>query len=185
MSNVAPRVAAFLFTMFFAVNYSFASEMKSVTYEKDIKKVVEVWCLDCHGSDAPTMEEYVKDREKYHELGKYPRVDTYEYLMVFINGEHIGALTKRLDDGKAREDHAQGSMYVYLGNTEDLRQANLKLFKDWIGNWVPKAIHEIKEEMESDWLSSVLEGTSDGEGETQSVDDILDDIRKDITAPEK
>ncbi|MGC8872694.1 MAG: hypothetical protein ACP5QC_07490 [Caldimicrobium sp.] len=43
-----------------------------------------------------------------------------------------------------------GNMYQYLGTSEEERQKNLKLFKEWVGNWILKRWTEItKEEMNS------------------------------------
>ncbi|MBT9537978.1 MAG: hypothetical protein IVZ94_07575 [Nitrospirae bacterium] len=56
---------------------------------------------------------------------------------------------RRLDDGKNTKDGKPGNMYQYLGSTEEERQQNLKLFKDWVGNWTLKKRKDItKEEME-------------------------------------
>lgn len=44
-----------------------------------------------------------------------------------------GALTRRLDDGKATADGKPGSMYRRLGNNEAERQKNRALFKAWVG----------------------------------------------------
>jgi len=54
---------------------------------------------------------------------------------------------RRLDDGKT--SGKQGNMYQYLGSNEEERQRNLKLFKEWVGNWTLKRWNEItKEDME-------------------------------------
>jgi len=37
-------------------------------------------------------------------------------------------------------------MYKFLGGTEEEREKNLKLFKDWVGIWVLKRWPEITKE---------------------------------------
>lgn len=62
-------------------------------------------------------------------------------MRFFTNGSHG-------DNGKGGKDGKPGNMYQYLGTTEEERQQNLRLFRDWVGNWVPKKWPEItKEEM--------------------------------------
>jgi len=36
---------------------------EAVTYEKDIKGIIAKGCIACHGSHAPTMEEFKRDEE--------------------------------------------------------------------------------------------------------------------------
>jgi mono/diheme cytochrome c family protein len=36
---------------------------EAVTYEKDIKGIIAKGCIACHGSNAPTMEEFKRDQE--------------------------------------------------------------------------------------------------------------------------
>jgi hypothetical protein len=40
---------------------------------------------------------------------------------------------RRLDDGKSAAGGKPGNMYQYLGTTEEERQKNLNLFKEWVG----------------------------------------------------
>jgi hypothetical protein len=40
---------------------------------------------------------------------------------------------RRLDDGSNSAERKPGNMYQYLGTTDAERQANLKLFKAWVG----------------------------------------------------
>jgi hypothetical protein len=40
---------------------------------------------------------------------------------------------RRLDDGKATADGKAGNMYENLGDDDEERQRNLKLFKAWVG----------------------------------------------------
>ena len=54
----------------------------------------------------------------------------------------------RLDDGKSAKDGKPGNMYRNLGKTEEERQENLAIFKEWVGNWILKKWPDIsKEEM--------------------------------------
>jgi mono/diheme cytochrome c family protein len=121
----------------------------AVTYEKDIKGIIAKQCFSCHGSDAPTMEEFKKDQEGYKKK-KGPRADTYGNLMVMVKGSDAGALMRRLDDGKNTKDGKPGNMHAYLGGTEAERSANLETFKKWVGNWSLKRKKELgKEELEA------------------------------------
>ena len=43
------------------------------TYEKDIKPIIDAKCSICHVKDAPTMEEFQKDKEKYKKCLKVQR----------------------------------------------------------------------------------------------------------------
>ncbi|HSQ15896.1 MAG TPA: cytochrome C, partial [Candidatus Binatia bacterium] len=73
----------------------FAAE--TVTYEKDIKGMIAKQCLSCHGSDAPSMEEFKKDEEGNKKKMKGPRFDTYANLLIVVKGSDAGALMRRLD----------------------------------------------------------------------------------------
>ena len=48
-------------------------------------------------------------------------MDTYEDLMIFVNGKDAGALMRRLDDGKNTKDEKPGDMYKTLGGTDTER----------------------------------------------------------------
>ena len=119
----------------------FAAE--TVTYEKDIKGIIAKQCLSCHGSDAPTMEEFKRGEDGYKKKMKGPRYDTYANLMVVVKGSDAGALMRRLDDGKNTKDGKPGNMYAYLGGTDAERSANLLAFKKWVGNWTLKKKKEL------------------------------------------
>jgi hypothetical protein len=126
----------------------FAAEI--VTYEKDIKGIIAKQCLSCHGSDAPTMEEFKRGEDAYKEKMKGPRYDTYANLMVVVKGSDAGALMRRLDDGKNTKDGKPGNMYANLGRTDAERSANLQAFKKWVGNWTLKKKKELgKGELEA------------------------------------
>lgn len=115
----------------------------TVTYEKDIKGMIAKQCFSCHGSDAPTMEEFKKDEEGYKKKMKGPRYDTYANLLVVVKGSDAGALMRRLDDGKNTKDGKPGNMYTYLGSTDAQRSANLETFKKWVGSWSLKRRKEL------------------------------------------
>jgi hypothetical protein len=72
-------------------------------------------------------------------------MDTYENLMIFVNGKETGALMRRLDDGKNTKDGKPGNMYNALGGTGAERSENLELIKKWIGGWNLKRKGEITE----------------------------------------
>jgi hypothetical protein len=119
----------------------FAAE--TVTYEKDIKGIIAKQCLSCHGSDAPSMEEFKRGEDGYKKKMKGPRYDNYANLMVVVKGSDAGALMRRLDDGKNTKDGKPGNMYTYLGSTDAQRSANLETFKKWVGSWSLKRRKEL------------------------------------------
>ena len=133
---------------FFMVLMGFAmgEEKEGVTYEKDVKSIISKRCLSCHGSDAPTIEEFNKDKEGFKQKNKGPRMDTYENLMVFVNGKDTGALMRRLDDGKKTPNGKPGNMYLWVGKTDSERVENLSIIKKWVGHWTLKRKHEMTEE---------------------------------------
>lgn len=116
------------------------------TYDSTIRQIVDARCLSCHGKDAPSMEEFKKDQDGYKAKSLGPRMDTYENLMVMVNGSDTGAIMRRLDDGANTKDNKPGNMHRYLGNTDAERAANLALFKGWIGGWTLKRAKDITEE---------------------------------------
>jgi mono/diheme cytochrome c family protein len=116
---------------------------ETVTYEKDIKGIISKQCLSCHGSDAPSMEEFKRGEDGYKKKMKGPRYDTYANLMVVVKGSDAGALMRRLDDGKNTKDGKPGNMYTYLGSTDAQRSANLETVKKWVGSWSLKRRKEL------------------------------------------
>jgi hypothetical protein len=138
----------FIAVSFFMVMMGFAmgGEKEGVTYEKDVKSIISKRCLSCHGSGAPTIEEFNKNKEGFKQKNKGPRMDTYENLMIFVNGKDTGALMRRLDDGKNTKDGKTGNMYNYLGGTDLERVNNLEIIKKWVGDWTLKRRAEITEE---------------------------------------
>ncbi len=117
-----------------------------VTYDNTIRHLIDKHCSECHGNDAPPAAEFKADREKYKKDHLGPRMDTYENLMVTVNGACTGAVMRRLDDGAYTEDGKPGNMYKYLGKDDAQRTANLALFKSWIGSWNLKRAKDITEE---------------------------------------
>jgi PccH Cytochrome c len=60
-----------------------------------------------------------------------------------------GALIRRLDDGKGDQGGKPWNRYDYLGGSDEAKQQNLKLFKEWVGIWTLKRWREItKEELD-------------------------------------
>lgn len=124
---------------------AFAEE---ITYTKHIRPVWEDQCERCHGASAPTYEAFVADPKKYEADDKGPRMDTYETLVFFLNGEkEAGALMRRLDDGSGTPNGEPGNMYRHLGRS-DKRKENLQLFKKWVGEdaWTARKQAELTRE---------------------------------------
>ena len=139
-----------VFLTVFIAGTAFAASKDAVTYEKDVKKIMAERCLVCHGSDAPTIEAFDKDKAGFTKAMKGPRMDTYSNLMVFVNGSDTGALMRRLDDGKSTSDGKPGNMYNNLGGTDKDRAANLSVIKNWVGGWTLKRKKDItKEELQA------------------------------------
>lgn len=72
-------------------------------------------------------------------------MDSYENLLIFVNGKETGALMRRLDDGINAKNGKPGNMYQTLGETDIERAENLKLIKKWVGGWTLKRKGEILE----------------------------------------
>jgi hypothetical protein len=135
---------ALVFTM------PYSAHAEEVKYTTHIKPLFEAKCTGCHGSDAPEYPEFKADKKKYEAMLKGPRMDGYTYLIFFTGWPDNGALMRRLDDGKISTGGKSGNMYQYLGATEEERQRNLSIFKEWVGNWTLKKWPEItKEDMNS------------------------------------
>ncbi len=128
------------------MGYAMAEEKGLVTYEKDVKPIIAKGCLSCHGSNAPTIEEFDTNKEGFKKQSKGPRIDAYKNLMIFVNGKEAGALMRRLDDGKNTKDGNPGNMFQRLGKTDEERAKNLETVKKWVGGWTLKRKAEITEE---------------------------------------
>jgi hypothetical protein len=92
------------------------------------------------------MEEFNKDKEEFKKKMKGPKMDTYQSLVVMVNGTDTGALMRRLDDGKNTKDGKPGNMHQYLGATDEERAANLGVIKAWVGHWTLKRAKELTED---------------------------------------
>lgn len=104
-----------------------------VSYRKDIYPLWKTKCMMCHGAQSPYLGDFEEDKEKYMQMMRGPRMDTYADLIFYVGWPDTGAVMRRLDDGANTKDGKPGNMYQYLGTTEEERQKNLKLFKAWIG----------------------------------------------------
>jgi hypothetical protein len=124
--------------LFFIALTATTSSAAEVTYTQQIKPLVEARCLACHGTDAPEYPAFKKDKEAWLAKGIGPRMDTYSHLIYYTGWPDTGALMRRLDDGATKDDKKPGNMYQYLGDSDVERQANLALFKTWVGNWTLK-----------------------------------------------
>jgi hypothetical protein len=111
-----------------------------VTYTNTIGPLTAERCWKCHGEGSPTLAEFDKDVEGWKKKNRGPRMDSYERLTGFVNGEDAGAVMRRLDDGTNTRDGQPGNMYVNLGDSDAERAANLALFKQWVGEagWILK-----------------------------------------------
>ena len=112
---------------------SIAGFAADVTYRKDIRPLMVQKCLFCHGTDAPYLGDFEENKKKFEAAFKGPRMDTYADVVFFIGWPDTGAIMRRLDDGKNTSDGKPGNMYQNLGATEEERQKNLNLFKEWVG----------------------------------------------------
>ena len=75
-------------------------------------------------------------------------MDNYTLISSFVVWPDTGSLMRNLDDGINTDNGKPGKMYVRLGESEQERKMNLKLFKSWVGQWTLKDWSEItKEEM--------------------------------------
>ena len=120
--------------------------VEEITYAGHVEDFIAGSCLSCHGSQSPTMVEFDEDPDKFAALMKGPRLDSYENLLVVVNGSEAGALMRRLDDGTNRDDGEPGNMNQYLGATDEERQKNLEMLKEWVGHWTLKRANELTEE---------------------------------------
>lgn len=134
-----------IFFSIFVMGYALSDEKGAVTYEKDVRPIIDQRCVFCHGSDAPTIDEFERNKEGFKQQKKGPRMDSYENLLIFVNGKETGALMRRLDDGINAKNGKPGNMYQTLGETDIERAENLKLIKKWVGGWTLKRKGEILE----------------------------------------
>jgi mono/diheme cytochrome c family protein len=109
-----------------------------VTWSRQIKPLFDARCAGCHGADAPEYPAFKQEKDAWLAKGIGPRMDTYTHLVYFTGWPDTGALMRRLDDGANGKEGTPGNMYQYLGDSDPERQANLALFKAWVGHWAPK-----------------------------------------------
>ncbi|MBF0318253.1 MAG: cytochrome C [Nitrospirae bacterium] len=138
-------IFASLVIIFVSASYSLAAG-DTVTYEKDIKKILGEKCMCCHGAGSPLMEEFDKNKDGFKKKITGPRFDTYSNLMVVVNGSDAGALMRRLDDGENTKDGMPGNMFQNLGCSAEERAANLGKIKKWVGSWNLKKRKELAED---------------------------------------
>jgi hypothetical protein len=119
--------------LLWGASFSVASWAQDVTYRKHIKPLMAEKCLFCHGTDAPYLGDFDENKKKFEAMFKGPRMDTYADLIIFVGWPDTGAIMRRLDDGKNTSDGKPGNMYQNLGATEEERQKNLNIFKQWVG----------------------------------------------------
>jgi len=135
-----------LFSLILSAINAYAEEIR---YTSHIKPLFDQKCIGCHGGDSPEYGDFTKDKDKYASMFKGPRMDSYAHLVHFTGWPDTGSLMRRLDDGKNTKDKKPGNMYEYLGADDEERQKNLKLFREWIGNWMLKRRPEMtKEDLE-------------------------------------
>lgn len=119
---------------------------EEVRYSIHIRPVFEQKCAPCHGGGAPEYGDFNKDPERYKKIPQGPRMDDHAHLVHFTGWPDTGALMRRLDDGKGTRGGKPGNMYPYLGADEAERQANLGLFKAWVGHWTLKRFPQLTKE---------------------------------------
>ncbi len=122
-----------ILALFLVAGVSAASWAQDVTYRKHIKPLWDQKCAGCHGAGSPYLGDFDQDKKKYEAQMKGPRMDTYADMVFFVGWPETGAIMRRLDDGKNTGDGKPGNMYQNLGATEEERQKNLNLFKEWVG----------------------------------------------------
>lgn len=123
------------------------SQADEITYTRHIQPLFAAHCSDCHGKDAaPDYYAFLQEKEKWLAAGQGMRLDTYPYLIFFTAWPDTGSLMRRLDDGTSVTNGMPGNMYRHLGSTEEERQRNLKIFKEWVGNWVVNRWPEVTKE---------------------------------------
>ena len=120
-------------TLVVALGSCAAAFAQDITYRKHIRPLWLQKCAVCHGADSPYLGDFDESKKKYEAALKGPRMDTYADLIFYIGWPDTGAIQRRLDDGKSTADGKPGNMYQYLGATEEERQRNLNVFKDWVG----------------------------------------------------
>jgi len=111
-----------------------------VTYRKDVLPLWKTKCMTCHGAQSPYLGEFKENKEMYKQKMQGPRMDSYADLIFYVGWPDTGAIMRRLDDGSNTTNGKPGNMYQYLGSTNEERQANLGVFRAWVGEeaWILK-----------------------------------------------
>lgn len=122
-----------MLALFLVAGVSVASWAEDITYRKHIRPLWLEKCSGCHGPSSPYLGDFEENKKKFEAAFKGPRMDTYADLIFFIGWPDNGAIMRRLDDGKNTGDGKPGNMNQYLGATQEEREKNLKLFKEWVG----------------------------------------------------
>ncbi len=122
-----------IFALFLVAGVSVAAWAQDITYRKHIQPLTVQKCAVCHGANSPYGGDFDEDPKKFEAMLKGPRMDSYADLVAFVVWPDAGAIMRRLDDGKSSKDGKPGNMYQWLGATEEERQKNLNLFKQWVG----------------------------------------------------
>ena len=118
-----------------------AASSEEVRYSIHIEKLVAEKCLDCHGPDSPEHRNFTSGDAA---RGIGPRLDTYSHLVGLIGWPDTGLVQRNIDDGGA--GNKPGKMYKYLGSSEEERQKNLELFRNWTGHWMLERWPEVTKE---------------------------------------
>ena len=122
---------------------SIPAQADEISWNDTINPIFEKHCIACHGSDAPEYAAFKKDKAAWLKKGSGMRMETYSHLVSFVGWPNSGALMRRLDDGTGSIGGKPGNMYLHLGSAERERQANLAIFKQWVGNWNLKKWSEV------------------------------------------
>jgi len=104
-----------------------------VTYSENIRPLWQQHCSSCHGAASPYWGEWQKHKDDYKTRQIGPRMDSYAELLHFVGWPQTGALMRQLDDGTRNGKGKPGGMYQHLGSSEAERQANLAIFRAWVG----------------------------------------------------
>jgi len=102
---------------------------EELTWRTGIAQIVQARCTGCHGAAAKEYSDWSLGDKK-----DAPRMDTYPAFMTFVLWPATGAIMRRLDDGKSAAAGKAGNMYVYLGESDEERAANLAKIKSWLGD---------------------------------------------------
>lgn len=135
-----------LIAISFLLAVATAATAAEATYTGQIKALVDAKCAACHGAAAPEYPAFKKEKDAWVAKSIGPRMDTYAHLIYYTGWPDTGALMRRLDDGAGKDDKKPGNMYQYLGDNDAERQANLALFKSWVGNWTHKRFDALTKE---------------------------------------